>query len=119
MVSKNEGMKLVVNALLNAIPPLFNIFLITLFFFIIFAILGVQLFMGAFHSCNDQSISLKSECNGIFKGEEGNIIDREWINSEYNFDNTASALMLLFEVSTLSNWPSIMFSAVDSTDAGI
>jgi hypothetical protein len=41
LVSKNEGMKNVVNALLNAIPSLFNVFLISLLFYFVFGIIGV------------------------------------------------------------------------------
>lgn len=41
LVSKNEGMKNVVNSLLNAIPSLFNVFLISLLFYFVFGIIGV------------------------------------------------------------------------------
>lgn len=51
MVSKNEGMKLVVNALLTAIPSLVNVMLVCLLFLFVFAILGIQLLKGAMGSC--------------------------------------------------------------------
>jgi len=41
LVSKSEGMKIVVSSLLTAIPNLFNVLLISLLFFTIFAILSV------------------------------------------------------------------------------
>jgi voltage-dependent calcium channel T type alpha-1G len=41
MVSKNEGMKLVVNALLTAIPSLVNVMLVCLLFLFVFSILGI------------------------------------------------------------------------------
>lgn len=41
MVSKNEGMKIVVNSLLTSIPNLFNVMLISLLFYLVFGILGV------------------------------------------------------------------------------
>ena len=41
MVSKNEGMKSVVNSLLKSIPQLFNVLLISLLFYLVFGILGV------------------------------------------------------------------------------
>jgi hypothetical protein len=43
-VSKNEGIKTVVNALLESIPSLLNVMLIVLLFLLVFGILGVQLF---------------------------------------------------------------------------
>jgi hypothetical protein len=53
MVSKNQGMKLVVDSLLKAIPSLVNVMMISLLFYIIFGILSIQLFKGAFGYCND------------------------------------------------------------------
>lgn len=46
MVSKNEGMKVVVNSLLTSIPNLLNVILISLLFILVFGILGIQLFKG-------------------------------------------------------------------------
>lgn len=53
IVSRNEGMRNVVNSLITAIPSLFNVLLICLLFILVFAILGVQLFKGALGSCSD------------------------------------------------------------------
>ncbi|MEQ2162314.1 Sodium channel protein type 9 subunit alpha, partial [Goodea atripinnis] len=41
----------VVNALLGAIPSIFNVLLVCLIFWLIFSIMGVNLFAGKFHSC--------------------------------------------------------------------
>ena len=41
MVSKNEGMKVLVDSLLVSIPQLINVLLISLLFFFVFGILGV------------------------------------------------------------------------------
>jgi hypothetical protein len=41
LVSKNEGMKNVINSLLNSIPALFNVFLISILFYFVFGIIGV------------------------------------------------------------------------------
>lgn len=46
MVSKNEGIKTVVNALLQSIPSLLNVLLIIILFLLVFGILGVQLLKG-------------------------------------------------------------------------
>lgn len=64
MVSKNEGMRVVVNSLLTSIPNLLNVLLISLLFFLVFGILGVQLFKGSMGSCNDSTISYKFDCIG-------------------------------------------------------
>jgi len=46
VVSKNEGIKTVVNALLESIPALINVLLIVMLFLLVFGILGIQLFKG-------------------------------------------------------------------------
>jgi len=41
VVSKNEGIKTVVNSLLNSIPALLNVLMIIVLFLLVFGILGV------------------------------------------------------------------------------
>lgn len=65
VVSKNEGIKTVVNSLLNAIPALLNVLMIIVLFLLVFGILGVQLFKGCIAYCTnpDESITDKASCN--------------------------------------------------------
>lgn len=66
-VSKNEGIKTVVNALLESIPSLLNVMLIVLLFLLVFGILGVQLFSGKTGNCSDPLITTwKTECVGFY-----------------------------------------------------
>lgn len=46
MIARNEGLKLVVNALLRAIPSIFNVLVVALLVFLIFAVFAVNLFKG-------------------------------------------------------------------------
>lgn len=71
MVSKNEGMKIVVDCLLKSIPQLFNVLLINLLFFLVFGILGVQFFKGSMGYCTDDSIQTKQTCVGFYKDDSG------------------------------------------------
>ena len=48
IISRWEGMRIVVHSLLYSIPAIFNVFLVCLMFWLIFAIAGVQLFKGKF-----------------------------------------------------------------------
>jgi hypothetical protein len=52
LVSKNEGMKIVVNSLLNSFPNLMNVMMIMLLFYSVFAILAVQLLAGKCSYCS-------------------------------------------------------------------
>ena len=51
MVSKNEGMKLVVGALMTSIPSMTHVLIVCLLLLLILAIVGVNLFKGKFYSC--------------------------------------------------------------------
>ena len=54
LVSKNEGMKNVVNSLLSSIPKLFNVFLVSLLFYFVFGIIGLEILMDRFSGyCSD------------------------------------------------------------------
>ncbi|XP_035662880.1 sodium channel protein type 4 subunit alpha-like isoform X5 [Branchiostoma floridae] len=53
-ISRAEGMKVVVNALIGAIPSVTNVLMVCLVFWLIFAIMGVQLFKGKFFKCMDE-----------------------------------------------------------------
>ena len=54
LVSKNEGMKNVVNSLLSSIPKLFNVFLVSLLFYFVFGIIGLEMLMDRFTGyCSD------------------------------------------------------------------
>ena len=50
-MSRYEGMKVVVNALIGAIPSIFNVLLVCIIFWFIFSIMGVNLFAGTFWKC--------------------------------------------------------------------
>ncbi|XP_031571362.1 voltage-dependent T-type calcium channel subunit alpha-1H-like [Actinia tenebrosa] len=107
VISRAPGIKIVVETLISSLKPIGNIVLIAATFFIIFGILGVQLFKGKFHHCVGASgpVTTKAECiekNG------------EWKNKEYNFDNLAKALLTLFVFATKDGWVSIMYDGIDA-----
>jgi len=52
--------QIVVNALMYAIPSIFNVLLVCLVFWLIFSIMGVQFFGGKFFKCLDEKGDLLS-----------------------------------------------------------
>ena len=117
MVSHNERMKKVVTSVIQAIPAVFNVMLITVLFYLIFGILGIIFFNGVMFYCTDPSILIDSECLGSFIDSGGNIAKRQWRELSYNFDNIFSAVLTLFDLSTLEDWPSYLVGAVDGVAA--
>ena len=116
-MAKMEGMRVVVNALVGALPSIFNVLLVCLIFWLIFAIIGVNMFMGRFHKCIDTDSGDKFSHEvipnkTICLSEDG----AEWVNAKVNFDNVAMAYLSLFEVATFKGWIDIMNDAIDTVD---
>ncbi|NXN81088.1 SCN5A protein, partial [Bombycilla garrulus] len=119
-LSRFEGMRVVVNALLGAIPSIMNVLLVCLIFWLIFSIMGVNLFAGKFGKCVNmtdenaeinEDIKNKSDC-GMYNNT-GKIF---WINVKVNFDNVGSGYLALLQVATFKGWMDIMYAAVDSQE---
>ena len=108
MISKDEGMKTVVNSLLKAIPNLFNVALIELLTILVFSILGVQLFKGELGSCTDSSITYKKDCIGSYTDDSGALQERSWGTPFNNFDNVIWGMITLFEITTEEGWPNTL-----------
>jgi hypothetical protein len=125
VVSKNEGIKTVVNSLLESIPAMVSVILIVLLFLVVFGILGIQLFKGKMGVCNDssESIANKTMCIGnytIIKRKNNTFInvsvERKWEIPVNNYDNLFTSMLTYFEISTLEMWPDMMFAAIDATE---
>ena len=65
VVSKNEGIKTVVNSLIQSVPHLLNVLLIVLLFLLVFGILGIQLFKGKIGDCTDKTCVVGKFIGGI------------------------------------------------------
>ena len=57
MVSRQPGLKLIVNTLFKSVPSVLNVAFISILFFLIFAILGVNYLKGSFWACSFNSSS--------------------------------------------------------------
>jgi hypothetical protein len=116
MISRNPGMKLVVNSLLRAMPGVANVMSVQLLFMLIFGILGQQLFSGKLAFCTDDTVALRAECVGDFvDAGSGETLKRVWVNPEFgHFDNIFRAILTLFEMSGLEMWPDVMYHGMDA-----
>ncbi|XP_043832529.1 sodium channel protein type 10 subunit alpha-like [Dromiciops gliroides] len=115
-LSRFEGMRVVVDALVGAIPSIMNVLLVCLIFWLIFSIMGVNLFSGKFGRCmnitqgefslvNVSIANNKTQCNnsGLF-----------WDTVKVNFNNVGIGYLALLQVATFKGWMDIMYAAVDS-----
>nr|XP_058908407.1 sodium channel protein type 2 subunit alpha isoform X13 [Kogia breviceps] len=118
-LSRFEGMRVVVNALLGAIPSIMNVLLVCLIFWLIFSIMGVNLFAGKFYHCINYTtgemfdvsvVNNYSECKALIESNQ----TARWKNVKVNFDNVGLGYLSLLQVATFKGWMDIMYAAVDS-----
>ena len=62
LVSRSQGMRLIVSSLIKALPAVANAFGVVLAFMLVFAILGMQLFMDSFGACTDPTFRTREAC---------------------------------------------------------
>uniref|UniRef100_A0A663MPH3 Sodium channel protein n=1 Tax=Athene cunicularia TaxID=194338 RepID=A0A663MPH3_ATHCN len=102
-LSRFEGMRVVVNALLGAIPSIMNVLLVCLIFWLIFSIMGVNLFAGKFYYCVNTTtderfevdqINNFSQCEELIKNNQS----ARWKNVKVNFDNVGFGYLSLLQV---------------------
>nr|XP_016849705.1 PREDICTED: sodium channel protein type 5 subunit alpha [Anolis carolinensis] len=98
-LSRFKGIKVVVNALVGAIPSIANVLLVCIVLWLPFNILGVQLFRDKFGNCS----SSVPDVNRI-----------DCINAPVNFDNIMKGYLALLQVATFKGWMEIMYAAVDA-----
>ncbi|XP_076238669.1 sodium voltage-gated channel paralytic isoform X6 [Calliopsis andreniformis] len=114
-MSRMQGMRVVVNALVQAIPSIFNVLLVCLIFWLIFAIMGVQLFAGKYFKCVDANKTTLSY--EIIPDRNACLAENyTWENSPMNFDHVGKAYLCLFQVATFKGWIQIMNDAIDSRE---
>ena len=121
MLQFNEGIRVVFEALIECLPTAMAVVMLSLLFYIAFAVLGVGMFSGQFYRC---------DCGGAWGKEVRNCtaanfetlnrqdcLDQggQWENPPYNFDDIVSAMRTLFVLSTTEGWIEIMHAGMDVT----
>ncbi|XP_053706427.1 sodium channel, voltage gated, type VIII, alpha subunit a isoform X6 [Synchiropus splendidus] len=121
-LSRFEGMRVVVNALVGAIPSIMNVLLVCLIFWLIFSIMGVNLFAGKYYFCFNETseeyfpvdvVNNKTQCEALI---HENNTEVRWKNVKINFDNVGAGYLALLQVATFKGWMDIMYAAVDSRE---
>ncbi|KNC46856.1 egg laying defective protein 19 [Thecamonas trahens ATCC 50062] len=119
-ITRNEGMRVVVNALFASIPAIFNVLLVCGLFWLVFAILGVQAFGSKFAYCTNPDVEFRHQCVGPFNATspdgETSVELARWTNPNINFDHVPNAFLALFQVATFEGWYDVFWAAIDATD---
>jgi len=109
------GLQVVVNALVGAIPSIFNVLLVCLIFWLIFGIMGVNLFAGKFYFCFNETseemfdpdtVNNKTECLSLV---QENHTEVRWKNIKVNYDNVGMGYLSLLQVVSLHTFARTSF----------
>eukprot|EP01062_Namystynia_karyoxenos_P073522 TRINITY_DN70322_c0_g1_i1.p1 TRINITY_DN70322_c0_g1~~TRINITY_DN70322_c0_g1_i1.p1 ORF type:complete len:1870 (+),score=560.89 TRINITY_DN70322_c0_g1_i1:129-5738(+) len=117
----SDGRRILLVSLGYAIKGLMQVVVVCAFVWLLFSILGMQLFLGRLRYCTDSSVETEFECTGNFTVEQ-TIADgpinvtqqRVWLSQKFGFDHLGDAIWTLFQVSTGDAWSSVMYAAIDS-----
>uniref|UniRef100_A0A8B9N489 Voltage-dependent L-type calcium channel subunit alpha n=1 Tax=Accipiter nisus TaxID=211598 RepID=A0A8B9N489_9AVES len=126
----STGLQVVLNSIIKAMVPLLHIALLVLFVIIIYAIIGLELFMGKMHKtcyhvqgglidtpaeddpspCAPQSAHGRqcqngTECKAGWEGPKHGIT---------NFDNFAFAMLTVFQCITMEGWTDVLYWVNDA-----
>ncbi len=106
IVHRLQMLRKTVETLFLSVRPISNVFLIGAVFYFIFAVFGVQLFKGAFHSCQNWDLdSVNGSVSGANNYSSFSALEvapdtqqsclaanGTWENQKYNFDNLIQVL---------------------------
>uniref|UniRef100_A0AAR2KS06 Voltage-dependent L-type calcium channel subunit alpha n=1 Tax=Pygocentrus nattereri TaxID=42514 RepID=A0AAR2KS06_PYGNA len=118
LVSGVPSLQIVLNSIMKAMVPLLHIGLLVMFVIIIYAIIGLELFIGRMHkTCfylyvdDDPTpcafagngrfcVGNNTECRGGWEGPNGGIT---------NFDNIFFAMLTVFQCITMEGWTDVLY----------
>ncbi|XP_071982794.1 voltage-dependent L-type calcium channel subunit alpha-1D isoform X21 [Engystomops pustulosus] len=122
LVSGVPSLQVVLNSIIKAMVPLLHIALLVLFVIIIYAIIGLELFVGKMHkSCFFMGTELLAEdepapCafsgNGRVCPVNGSECKSGWAGPNggiTNFDNFAFAMLTVFQCITMEGWTDVLY----------
>lgn len=109
VISHNIAMKLIVASLFESVGAIFNVIIVVVSVWMMFAIFAINIFAGKFFYCSigTYTYHTKYECN---------VNGGSWMRFNYNFDDISQAMLTLFGVASLEGWPDVMIAAVDTVD---
>ncbi|XP_069499722.1 voltage-dependent L-type calcium channel subunit alpha-1D isoform X1 [Ambystoma mexicanum] len=127
LVSGVPSLQVVLNSIIKAMVPLLHIALLVLFVIIIYAIIGLELFIGKMHkSCYHAGTEILAEDEPApcaFSGN-GRVCPRNdsecktgWVGPNggiTNFDNFAFAMLTVFQCITMEGWTDVLYWMNDS-----
>ncbi|XP_069484744.1 voltage-dependent L-type calcium channel subunit alpha-1C isoform X3 [Ambystoma mexicanum] len=130
LVSGVPSLQVVLNSIIKAMVPLLHIALLVLFVIIIYAIIGLELFMGKMHkTCYSQQegypdVPAEDDPSPCALGsghgrqcQNGSTCRPGWDGPKHgitNFDNFAFAMLTVFQCITMEGWTDVLYWMQDA-----
>ncbi|KAK1799586.1 hypothetical protein P4O66_000467 [Electrophorus voltai] len=131
LVSGVPSLQVVVNSIIKALVPLLHVSLLVLFVIIIYAIVGLELFLGKMHATcyyKDTDILVDEEPAPCVKSGPGHMCTLNgtecrdgWVgpnNGITNFDNFLFAMLTVFQCITMEGWTNVLYWVNDAIGFG-
>ncbi|KAI2563789.1 calcium voltage-gated channel subunit alpha1 C [Homo sapiens] len=124
LVSGVPSLQVVLNSIIKAMVPLLHIALLVLFVIIIYAIIGLELFMGKMHKtcynqegiadvpAEDDPSPCALETGHGRQCQNGTVCKPGWDGPKHgitNFDNFAFAMLTVFQCITMEGWTDVLY----------
>ncbi|XP_054382636.1 voltage-dependent L-type calcium channel subunit alpha-1C isoform X20 [Pongo abelii] len=129
LVSGVPSLQVVLNSIIKAMVPLLHIALLVLFVIIIYAIIGLELFMGKMHKtcynqegiadvpAEDDPSPCALETGHGRQCQNGTVCKPGWDGPKHgitNFDNFAFAMLTVFQCITMEGWTDVLYWMQDA-----
>ncbi|KAL8602086.1 hypothetical protein ACOMHN_007356 [Nucella lapillus] len=138
LVSGIPSLQVVLKSILRAMAPLLQVLLLVLFAIVIFAIIGLEFYVGAFHTAcfkvtassrTEDDIDLGDEDSirpcmaedsgwGAFRCQENiSTCQRGWEGPNYgitSFDHIGFAMLTVFQCITMEGWTTVLYYTNDA-----
>ena len=102
VISHNPDLKMIIAALAESIGSIVNVSVIVMIIWLMFAIYGMNTFMGMFFYCTEDMYVNNTEWVCEDRGGK-------WKKWDANFDDISSSMITLFIIASLEGWPDIMY----------
>ncbi|XP_070764213.1 sodium channel protein type 4 subunit alpha B-like [Enoplosus armatus] len=119
-LSRFQALRVVVQALVQTIRPMCDVLLVALFIWLMFSILGMNLFAGKFNYCFNETseevflpeqVDNKTQCLSLVMENNTEV---RWKENRLNYDSVGNGYLSLLILVTSADWMEVMYSAVDS-----
>uniref|UniRef100_A0A8C7LC11 Voltage-dependent N-type calcium channel subunit alpha n=1 Tax=Oncorhynchus kisutch TaxID=8019 RepID=A0A8C7LC11_ONCKI len=120
LVSGIPSLQVVLKSIMKAMVPLLQIGMLLFFAILMFAIIGLDFYMGKFHrTCFSTDTEFPCGMEAPARTcENGTVCQEYWIGPNYgitNFDNILFAILTVFQCITMEGWVDILYNANDAS----